>query len=221
MKHYTLEDVLEEVCRRDFAEFENPPEHHFSLRHRRNMKRILSPKREKYSPAKIKLTPKTAVVILWVIFLALLTGAMIILKFPRFSGTVYPDNTQIFAFDDTAPKTIEQVYFLETLPDNYIYTEGYGGIGDNFIQFMYTNLENGDSLIFMQYTKTSYQPHYENERYMIEPIIVNGLDGFIWKSSAQDSSLKAVVWDNGEYILSISGNFTENELLNLAKSAKV
>ncbi len=35
-----LKEILEEVHRREFAEFDNPPEHKFSLRHRLAMKRI-------------------------------------------------------------------------------------------------------------------------------------------------------------------------------------
>lgn len=73
MKLHALEEVLEEVCRHDFAEFDNPPKHHFSLRHRRNMKSILSPKREKFAPSKIKSTTKTAVIVLLIVFLALIT----------------------------------------------------------------------------------------------------------------------------------------------------
>ena len=133
MKLYTLEEVLGEVCRRDFAEFDNPPKHRFSLRHRRNMKRVLSSKREKFSPAKTSSTPKIVPIILLVFFLALLTGAIIILSLPGFSGTVYTDNTQMFALDNSAPTTIEQIYYLSALPDNCIFTESYGEVGDDCI----------------------------------------------------------------------------------------
>lgn len=221
MKQHTLEEVLEDVCRLDFAEFEDPPEHHFSLRHRRNMKRILSPKREKYPPAKIKLTPKTAVVILLVIFLALFTGAMKILKLPSFSGTIYPDNTQMFATDNSSPTIIEQVYYLEALPDNYIYTEGYGGIGENFIQCMYTNFENGDILIFDQYSKNQFDARFDNDYSEIIQIEFDGYNGFIWRSKIPEDKYLTLVWDNGDYILALWCNFPENDLLNLAKSAKV
>ena len=221
MKQHTLEEVLEEVCRCDFAEFDDPPEHHFSFRHRRNMKRILSSKRVKYSPTKIKLTPKTAVVILLLIFLALLTGAMIILKIPSFSGTIYPDNTQMFAVDNSAPQVIEQVYYLEALPDSYIYTEGYGGIGDGFIQCMYTNFENGDNLVFDQYAKNQFHARFDNDYSEIIQIKFGEYDGFIWRSKIPEHKYITLVWDNGDYILALWCNFTENDLLNLAKSAKV
>lgn len=221
MKQYTLEEVLEEVCRRDFAEFDNPPKHRFSIRHRRNMKRIFSQKREKLATAKIKLTPKSAVIVVLLIFLALLTGAIIVLRLPGFSGTVYPDNTQMFTLDNSAPTTIEQIYYLEALPDNYILAEEYGDIGDDYIQRVYINRQSGDSLIFMQYTKKRYHKHYENERHIFTAITVNECNGFIWISSKTNSSLKSIVWDFGDYILEISGKFAENDLINLAKSAKI
>ena len=42
MLEYTLNDVLDEVLRRDFSPFEAPCGHKFSLRHRRRMKKLFS-----------------------------------------------------------------------------------------------------------------------------------------------------------------------------------
>lgn len=42
MNEYLLEDILEEAYKLDFAEFENPPEHRFSLKHRIGMRKIFS-----------------------------------------------------------------------------------------------------------------------------------------------------------------------------------
>lgn len=75
MNEYSLMEILEEVHRKEFAVYDTPPKHRFSLRHRRNMKSIFSPKSERFAPAKNKLTPKTAMIIILLVFLALITGA--------------------------------------------------------------------------------------------------------------------------------------------------
>ena len=222
MNEYSLIEILEEVHSKEFAIYDNPPKHRFSIRHRRNMKNILSPKSEKSTPAKYKLTPKTAVIIVLLLFLALLTGAVIILRFSGFTGKVYPDNTQMFAYNNTAPTTIEQIYYLEGLPDDYILTESYGEIGDDFVRHVYSEQNSDNSLIFEQYAKKRYNVHYDNEINEIVPANINGFNGFIWKHKNQpENHYIEIVWDNGDYILSLWCSLNENDAVNLAKSAKV
>ena len=150
-KQYTIEEVLEEVYRLDYAEFDNPPIHFFSRRHKQNIKSILFPKREQPVSPKVKLRPQNVVIILVLVFLAILTGAVIILRLPGFTGTVYPDNTQMFAYDPSAPTIIEDVYYIANLPNNYVLTEKYGNIGDELTVCSYTDQNTGDSLVFEQY----------------------------------------------------------------------
>lgn len=222
MNEYSLIEILEEVHRKEFAVYDNPPKHRFSIRHRRNMKNILSPKSERFAPSKNKLTPKTAVIIVLILFLALITGAVIILRFSSFTGKVYPDNTQMFAYDDTAPTAIEQIYYLEGLPDNFILTESYGVIGDDLIRKIYINQNNDDILIFEQYTKNRYNAHFDNERSKIISIETEGFTGFIWKpKDSNNFEYITIVWDVGDYILSLWCNLDENEAADLAKSAKI
>ena len=218
---YTLEDVLEEVCRRDFAEYVNPPKHHFSRRHRQNMKKILAPKREFIASTKAKLSPKKVAIIALLVFLAILTGAIIILRLPGFTGTVYPDHTQMFANDPTAPTIIEDVYYIADLPNNYVLTEKYGNIGDKFIRYSYTDPSTGDSLVFEQYAKSRFHSHFNNENAEIIHMKVNDYDGFIWRSINPEDQYKEIVWDNGEYIILIWCNLNENLICDLAKSTKV
>lgn len=220
-KQYTIEEVLEEVYRLDYAEFDNHPKHFFSRRHKQNIKSILFPRREQPVSPKVKLRPQKVVIILVLVFLAILTGAVIILRLPGFSGTVYPDNTQMFAYDPTAPTTIEDVYYIADLPNNFVLVEKYGEIGDDFIWCSYTDPSTGDSLVFEQYTKKHFRSNFDNEHAEIIQMKVNGYDGFIWKSKGSEQGYKAIVWDNRDYIISIWCNLDENAALDLAKSTKV
>ena len=222
MNEYSLIEILDEVHRKEFAVYDNPPKHRFSIRHRRNMKNILSPKSERFAPSKNKLTPKTAVIIVLILFLALITGAVIILRFSSFTGKVYPDNTQMFAYDDAAPTTIEKIYYLEALPNNFILTESNGNLGEKVIRSVYLDQNSDNSLVFEQYTKKRYKVHYDNENSIMEPVEINEFNGFIWKSEDHiESPYITIVWDTGDYILSLWCDFNENEAVDLAKSAKI
>ena len=74
MYEYTLTEVFEELHRREFAEFDEPKGHIFSLRHNRAMKRILSPGQPRQRGLRYLPAPKRAAVILLLIFLAILTA---------------------------------------------------------------------------------------------------------------------------------------------------
>ena len=221
MKQHTIEEVLEEVCRCDFAEFDTPPKHFFSRRHRKNIKAILFPEREQLVYPKVMPHPHKAVIILMLGFLAIITGAVIILRLPGFTGKVYPDHTQMFVNDDTAPTTIEEVYHIADLPDNFILVDMHRGIGDDYIKISYIDQVTGDDLIFEQLCKKIFDTNFDNEHAEIIQMKVNGYDGFIWKSKGSEQGYKEIVWDNGDYILSILCRLDENSILDLAKSTKV
>lgn len=225
MNDYTLEEVFEIVYKQEFVEFDNPRKHRFSSRHRRAMKNILHPKSQTKSvDCKVDLSHiplhKRLLVFSVLIFLAVITGAAFIFRIVGFSGTVYPDNIHMFSLNDpNAPKTIEEVYYLEALPGRYEYADGYGEIGDGVIRRVYTDQQNGGHISFEQYAKCVYNVHYDNEHCTFEELEINGYNGFIWRSN--QSELKEICWDNGDYILSICGEIDENEAIFLAKSAKI
>ena len=221
MKQHTLEEVLEEVCRLDYAEFDTPPKHLFSRRHRKNIKAILFPEREQLVRSKGKPRPQKAVIIIMLVFLAIITGAVIILRLPGFTGKVYPDHTQMFVNDDTAPTTIEEVYYIADLPDNFVLIDMQRGLGDDYIKLSYIDQVTGDDLIFEQLCKISFDTNFDNEHAEIIQMNVNGYDGFIWKAKNSEHDYKEIVWDNGDYILSILCRLDENSILDLAKSTKV
>ena len=74
MYEYTLTEVFEELHKREFAEFDKPKGHIFSLSHHRAMKKILSPNQPRQSGLRYLPPPKRIAVILLLIFLAILTA---------------------------------------------------------------------------------------------------------------------------------------------------
>lgn len=229
MNEYSLKELLEEAHRIDFAGFDNVPSHRFSLRHRRKMKKIFKTSRRKSealkgfqeSSAHMPLRWKTILIFLLMIFLAIMTAAISVLKLEGFHGIVYPDHVHMYANDDrSAPKNIEEIYYLEALPEDYECTDSYDDIDNGFILRVYSS-PNKNNIVFQQYTKGEFNTQYDNEHSEIIPMKINGFNGFIWKAKDPEDNFKAVVWDNGDYIFEITVNMSESEAIELAKSTKI
>lgn len=227
MYEYSFNEIFEEINRREYAKFNHPSRHLFSLRHRKAMREILhpvictKPVKNRTGQALIPLRKRLFIVAV-LIFLAVITGAVVIFRIARFSGTVYPDNIHLFALNDpAAPKTIEELYCLTELPIIYEYTDGYGDTGDHLICRIYTDAISGNSISFHQYVKSEFNSHFDNEHSEFIEIEINEHYGFIWRAKEPGHKLKAIVWDNGDYIFCIDSNLDENEMINLAKSVKI
>lgn len=135
-----------------------------------------------------------------------------------FRGTVYSDNTHVFAFDsDDGPDTIEQVYQLKSLSDNYkIYSK------DNSDKYSFTIYKNDNKeLVFTQTVKSEFNPHINTENYTFEEIKINGCDGICYEYIQNDLIDSLVIWNNQSYILELEGNFTKDELVELANINEV
>ena len=221
MNDYTLSKVFDTIYRQEFSEFGNLPKHFFSLRHRKAMKEILYPSVESKSAFNRNISIKRRVIIaLLVIILSALSitaGAAICRGFTR---KEHGDNTELFAVNaENAPKTIEYVYYLSTIPDGY---ELYEKDDDKWdVTTHYINRITNRTIVIHQTVKEGYNAHIDNEHSAIENIYINGCKGLYLNSSSTDIISGTIIWDNCDYILSISGDFDKITLVELAKTLKI
>jgi hypothetical protein len=222
MNEYKLKEILEEVCMEEYSISEDAPVHLFSLRHKKKIRHILSQSNSVSKPnIKIKLNRRIIRILIVAIFLRLLTisGAAYVIS--TFIKKEYSDNTQIFAGDFfEAPETIEQVYYLTQLPEGYSETERFSDLYIMTVVYQYGNDVN-NTITFTQTVKKEYDQHFNTEGYSIETIDINGCDCLFIDWSDGDFVMCEAVWDNGDYILTLDGNLSKSELINLAKSAKL
>lgn len=123
MNEFFIEDILEEAYKLDFAEYEDPPEHRFSLKHKIRMRKIFAryKKNTKHYNAslhtrRVKMSLRWAII---VIILAALTVAVAAAAV-TFLRKEHEDNTQLFAANiEGAPTVIEEIYELTALPAEY------------------------------------------------------------------------------------------------------
>ena len=218
MNEYNLSDILEEVHRREFAVFDNSPQHDFSYRHRRAMKKILSVKSERRG---IRCLPpsKRIALIAVLIFLTLFTVTVGAAAINGFIRKEHRNNTQLFAANaENSPSIIEYEYYLPVIPDGYkLHTRNATPYS---VCIIYMNSQDC-TLTLKQEVKNGYNHHFDRERTHFEKVNINGHYGLYLDFGNDNSNDGILVWDNDDYVLEIDGVFAKNELINLAKSAKV
>ena len=163
MNNIEFSQILEQVCLEEYTAPDNAPVHHFSFRHRRNMRRILAMPFSCPEPArKLKLNRRTLCILIAAIFLALLTVSGAAYYISTFIMKEHRDNTQLFAFDIAgAPETIEQEYYLSVLPEGY---KEVGHIVNDCISYIkYQNSDETDEIILYQNVKKYFNGHYNTE----------------------------------------------------------
>lgn len=204
-----------------------------SLRHRLAMRRIFArfeknthraetvPEPVLTAPNKPKrLSTRLLIIIAAVVCAVLLTGFMIVYFSKAFHGTVFSDNTQIFAVDtENCLTTIEYKYYLPELPEGFEQVEQITTSMD--VDTIYKNELLGQTIRFSQYTKKRFSTHYNTEYHDLEEIEINGHNGLCLDFSDDEHSRSLIVWDNEDYILEISGDLSKNNAMILAKTAEI
>ncbi len=233
MNEKILKDILAEICEEEISDFSNMPAFKTSLRHRLAMKRIFT-LFEKNSRSTVNTSPQISfsqhthlslrkrliIIFVLIICAALLTGFIAVYISKNFYGTVYSDNTQLFAVNsENCPTTIEYKYYLSAIPNEFEIVEQDSSSFDAYTK--YKNNSSEQVLTFSQYTKNGHKPHYNTEHHDLEEIEINGHSGLCIDFSDNEHNISIVLWDIGDYILELQGNLSKNELVNLAKSAKV
>lgn len=233
MNESYLKGILAEICEEEIAELNKFPPFKPSLRHRLAMKRIFalyekkthitasnSPIISTSQSKHLHLSKRLIILFAVILCAALLTGFMLIYFSKNFHGTVYYDNTQLFAVNtENCPVTIEYEYCLSNLPDGFEMVEHDSLSFD--VYTLYENKLSGHFIALSQCTKNNFSPRYNTEYHNFEEIEINGHSGVCLDLSNDECDGSIVIWDNGDYILEISGDLSKSSLINLAKSAKV
>lgn len=217
----SLMEVLEEVNRLDYAEFDNPPEHRFSRRSRKTMKKLLRPEpaRRSIHWSRIPVRKRIVLVLLIVLLAAVgvTAGAVAIYGFKQERHREYTILRTVNA--DDCPKSIETVYYLPEIPEGYeLYKEN---SGKRFVLTYYIDHSTNISFNFEQRVKDRYNSYFDTERNDFEELDINGHYALFLDLSDSEHESGLIVWDNGDYILKINGSFTKSKLVELAKSVKI
>lgn len=111
---------------------------------------------------------------------------------------------------------IEKRYSI-TVPNGFILDESESVSTSSNIGLRYYSENKSESIYFDQYTADSYSSYYDNERGHFKTSSDKFGNEFMIYTN--DDFIN-ILWDNGEYIFSLSGDISESEIMDIYYSVK-
>lgn len=111
---------------------------------------------------------------------------------------------------------IEKRYSI-TVPDGFVLDESESVSTHSHIGLCYYSEDRSKSIYFDQYTADSYFSYYDNERGNFKSSSDKFGNEFMIYTN--DDFIN-ILWDNGEYIFSLSGGISESEIMDIYYSVK-
>lgn len=234
-KSYTMDELISGYFEKQFAEADEVPLPKFSFRHRLTMKRIFKlfehnkamsdinaedPCEKVLGHKQLSFRKRLIIAVAIIVCLAVMTGFVIVFISGGFNGTVYQDNTHLFAIDTAnCPSTIEKEYSLSVVPEGFEMYDVSATSTD--ITVMYCNPDTEQVLVFGQTVKSEFNPHINTEGYDLQETKVNSCNAIYIEYINAYGVSSTVIWDNEDYILELFGDFDNNELRDLAISNEI
>lgn len=215
MKDNSIKDIFDEAYKRELSGSDNSPEHKFSFNHKRKMKKIfrLFDKNTETQPdtAAHKSAKRLTVAVVLIIVLLALSAVSVIAVYSAVHKQ-HSDHYDMLAIDrKSGQDTIKYVYELAD------HTVDFRSIDkDNCFTVYKTDL--GDTVLLDQTVKSNYTNHNDNENSVYSTVYIGDIPA-VYISS--DDDFGTLLWDNGDYVMEITGHMTKNELINSAKSLKI
>ena len=110
------------------------------------------------------------------------------------------------------PETVEKVYELD---GSYGFELVDFDKAANIVYSFYTKDEY--AIVLKQYTKKSYSENIDNEQSKIDYETINGREYIVKKIESQYD----IIFDNGEYIFSITSNLDKDNIIDIFESLKI
>lgn len=200
--------IFEEVCNLSCEKWVDSfsgdiPAHEFSKRHKKAINSILYTEGDK---KKRKLSTKTIkIILIAAILLALAITALAIPITQKYIVRNYPDHSiyEVIGF-----------YFekdVRSLTVNYV-PEGFAISEEGTDYRLY---KNGDKEILIEKSKIDATVYFDTEKYGSETIEINDIKATYYES---DNNYKGTIFNNGEYIFSVSGNISKKEIVRIAQN---
>lgn len=234
-KSYTMDELISGYFEKQSAEVDEVPLPKFSLRHRLTMKRIFKlcehnkamsdinaedPCEKVLGHKQLSFRKRLIIAVAIIVCLAVMTGFVIVFISGGFNGTVYQDNTHLFAIDTAnCPSTIEKEYSLSVVPEGFEMYDVSATSTD--ITVMYCNPDTEQVLVFGQTVKSEFNPHINTEGFDLQETKVNSCNAIYIEYINAYGVSSTVIWDNEDYILELFGDFDNNELRDLAISNEI
>ena len=191
--------------------------HEFSPKFEKKIKKLISRRNKPYY--KIintagKRTACVAVIVLVSSSVTIMNVEALRNAFSDFFISIYEKFSTVQPIeDDSAPETLEEIYAITyNLNDFEI-------IYEELNEYRHDIDYGKDNIViyFSQYTKEMYDSNVNTEDAEILTIDINGHEAIYFIDNHNYYNL---IWDNGDYIISLSSNINKNTLIEMAKSVQ-
>ena len=232
MNTSTLKAAFEKVCLKEYRVPKTYLPHFFSLSHKRRMREIIDScdNSGRTTAAFSFRMVKIAVLVVILSAATILGGGAAIRREGFIVERTNVANIYMAADAADAPREFEDYYTVTYIPEGFSFSSKDSDIDEtsNYRRY-YTDYE--DEILcrnlgfsFEQSEKRIYREYIDNEHSLHTKVSVNGHPGVYVDCTVGDDDGKpwgVLIWDNGDYILSISGDLDKNELMEIAKSTKI
>lgn len=196
-------------------------DHQFSEGYLRKKEKLIRQQRKVYYPL-IKTAGRR---IATALAAAALVGTMTVAAYEPARNAVKEFFLSIFAThsdisaanisDIDAPETIEDIYEITYNLSGYIIErEDYKDI---YRCISYYNDKEDHTIVFYQYVKSQFDIGINTEETETSVINIGDYEAVYY---TDNNDYITVIWDSGEYVIVISANFSQNELIEIAKSVQ-
>ena len=201
-----------EIAIQDIAD-----EHKFSPKFEKKMKKLINRRNKPYY--KIintagKRTACAAVIVLIASSVTIMNVDALKNAFSDFFVNTYEKFSTVRPVeDDASPTTLEEIYAI-TYNLNDFKIDCYN---ENEYSRRIIYVKDDNVIYFSQYTKKMYNPDVNTEDAEILTMDINGHEAIYFIDNNNYCNL---IWDNGDYIISLGSNIDKNILIEMAKSVQ-
>ena len=198
---------------------DSPTEQHiFSSKFEKRMNKLIKRRKKPYYKIINTAGKRVAVIIgIFVIisFSTIMSVGALREAFKNFFVSIFEKFSIVRSFDESSsPESIEATYTITSGLDKYtISFQEQDEISNNTV---YED-EDGHIIDFCQYVKSAYDTMINTENAVIETIEINGKEAIIYRDN---HNYYNIIWDIGDYIITINSNIGKDELISIANSVQ-
>ena len=215
--HEEFIEALRIVASQEFADIpENPPEHVFSKKFERKMKRLIN-SMNKYGRPPMRIMHKVALITAACLIIFITSATQIkAIREPliEFITTIYETFIDVY-FTGSGPVFIVQEYVLNYVPEEYVLADK--RISTNTIYYRYTD-EQEHTITFIQKAVNNTQSSIDNETGDVYTFYISDMEILLYKF---DFSTE-VHWSQDGYYMCLTciGDFDEATIIKMIESVK-
>lgn len=205
---------FEEVCLLSCENWVNSfpekiPEHKFSKKHNQKMKELFSGEVKENGTKLSKTTIR--IILIAAILLAIATTVLAVPGIRRFVTQRFSDHTEYSVVDISGAQNVISLE-VNYIPYGFTKTDEFNS--SDLFSFGY---EKDNEFFYVDKSRLNTSINFNTENYDSENIKINGWDAVYYISEGEN---KGVIFNNGKYIFTVSGNIPKEELIKVAQNVE-